>query len=714
MPLTKILKLKSRIFNFALWIALSLLLIVANRLALFEQIETTSLDFRFKNFTIAERADSNIVLISIDGQSLEFANQNSTFWPWPREFYALVTDYLTACQVEQIIFDIQFYEPDYNRGDLDSYASDMKFAEALKSSGLVTLSGQAISDSTHKLNNELQAFQMENLPLSYPSEFTSASIPIKEFRENARSVGLINITPDSDGVIRRVPLFYKIQSQLYTQIAFNAWLQEQSQAVYSPRNIKINDSVIPLFDGKNYLINWYGKGGVGGVFKYIPFSALVQSAVASIYQEKPVLSSSLFAGKTVIIGATAPGLLDLKTTPAGKVTPGMEIWATILSNLNKSDFITIPSNYLIEIMLTLIVLLIIVSFSYLKALPAHLVLLSSIILIHLVIFLTWINNRLFLPWFIFIIAILVTYLIMLLLNYLAEGKAKSRLKRIFSRYVHPDLVDILIASSQDFELGGKEVEATVLFSDIYDFTTYCENKRPTQLVAELNAYFEKFTDIILSNHGMLDKFTGDGLMALFGSPLIRADHADLACKVALEHKKYADSLTTDDAVSFFSKKTRIGINTGTVIIGNIGSSQRADYTAIGDAVNLSARLEGVNKLFKTSIIIGETTREIVQHKYLCRELDRLKVKGKNEATTIYELIGEKENADAKIINLNEQYGKALKLYQEASFTEASIIFKDIHNSEYHDYPSLVMLERCDFLLKNPPQAWDGVFTLTVK
>ena len=134
---------------------------------------------------------------------------------------------------------------------------------------------------------------------------------------------------------------------------------------------------------------------------------------------------------------------------------------------------------------------------------------------------------------------------MLLINYLTEGKEKSHLKRIFSRYVHPELVDLLVNSSNDFEMGGKEVEATVLFSDIYNFTNYSESMEPQDLVKELNNYFEKFTDIILSNHGMLDKFTGDGLMALFGSPLIRIDHANLACKVALAHKKYSDSLSDD-------------------------------------------------------------------------------------------------------------------------------------------------------------------------
>lgn len=717
MKKAKHLKLKSPTSIILIWLIISLTIILLYELSLFTQLENNTLDFRFKHFPIAERADSSIVLVAIDDQSLEFANQNGTFWPWPREFYAFVTDYLTSCGAEQIIFDIQFNEADYRRGDLDSAESDHSFAQSIGANGKVILSAQALRDRKKSASQgTIPKIQITNIPLDYPTPYNSLSIPIEKFRNKASGVGLINIIPDNDGVVRRVPLFYKIDSLYYPQISYIAWLKQTKaeETAYHKNFLNSAESKIHLTDDYNYLINWYGNSDVNGVFNYIPFSALVQSAAATAYNQEPVIQKSFFNAKTIIIGATAPGLLDLKTSPINKVIPGMEIWATVLSNLKNSDFITIVPNYYIYLMISILVLAIMLIFSYQRSLYAHIGLGLVIILLHLLIYYCWTGNRIYLPWFIFILTIIITYIIMLLINYLTEGKEKSELKRIFSRYVHPELVDLLVSSSNDFEMGGKEVEATVLFSDIYNFTNYSEGMKPEDLVTELNNYFEKFTDIILSNHGMLDKFTGDGLMALFGSPLVRIDHANLACKVALEHKKYSASLPDDDMNSHFNKGTRIGINTGMVVIGNIGSSQRSDYTAIGDAVNLSARLEGVNKIFKTSIIIGENTWEKVNTNYTCRQLDCIKVKGRDEATRIYELICSHAENTERNSYLIKHYEQALNLYQEANFSQAEVIFRDLFNSDYQDYPSFLMAERCTFLTKNPPESWDGIFTLTVK
>jgi len=710
-------RLKSPVSIFIIWLILSLFMILLHKFSLFSPIENNSLDFRFKHFTIEERADSNIVLVAIDDQSLEFANKNRTFWPWPREFYAFVTDYLTECGVKQVIYDIQFNEPDYNRGDLDSKQSDLSFAQSIKKNGNVILSAQGLDDNkTGKKGNKVFGIHVSNVPTDYSASYLALSIPIEQFRNSASGVGIINIVPDADGVVRRAPLIYQVDGVTYPQISLISWLKqnETDSISYENDHINVANTSIPLVDGYNYLINWYGKGDIDGAFKYLPFSALAQSAAATAYNQEPVIDKSFFEGKTIIIGATAPGLLDLKTSPTTKVLPGMEIWATVLSNLNNSDFITVASDKYVNLIILVIVLLIMLIFSSQKTLYAHLELFLLIILIHFLIYYVWIENRVYLPWFIFMLASITTYVVMLLINYLTEGREKFELKRIFSRYIHPELVDILVNSSNNFEMGGKEVEATVLFSDIYNFTNYSEGMKPKGLVTELNNYFEKFTDIILSNHGMLDKFTGDGLMALFGSPLVRIDHANLACKVALEHKKYSDSLSDDDIDSHFHKKTRIGINTGLVVIGNIGSTQRTDYTAIGDAVNLSARLESVNKLYKTSIIIGEMTWKQVHNNFVCRELDRLKVKGKDKPTRIYELICNQEECNERISYLIEQYEKALSLYQDAKFSQAEVMFRSLHSSDYQDYPSFVMAERCSFLIKNPPKTWDGIFTLTVK
>ena len=371
----KSIKLKSPIAIIIVWLVISLLIILLHKYSLFEQLENNSLDFRFKHFTIEERADSNIVLVAIDDQSLEFANQNGTFWPWPREFYAFATNYLTDCGAKQVIFDIQFNEADYNRGDLDSAESDLSFAKSIESNGKVILSAQALLDTKQSsLQDAISGIQVVNNSSAYPSPYHSLSIPIEEFRSKASGVGLINITPDNDGVVRRVPLLSKLDSLYYPQISYIAWLKQVGieQTVYHSDFLQAGDSQIPLINGYNYLINWYGKGDVDGVFNYIPFSALVQSAAATAYNQEPVFTKSYFKGKTIFIGATAPGLLDLKTSPTNKIVPGMEIWATILSNLKNSDFITIASSHYIYLLISILVLLIMLMFCCKKTLYAHL------------------------------------------------------------------------------------------------------------------------------------------------------------------------------------------------------------------------------------------------------------------------------------------------------------------------------------------------------
>ncbi len=697
------------------WILLSIILIVVNQSSFIKEVENRTLDYRFSNYSLAEQADTNIVLISIDDQSLRYANEKGVFWPWPREFYALATNYLSNCGAEQVIFDIQFNEPDYNRGDIDSEASDNYFANVIKNSGNVILSSQALlGESKIDVETGINTLNIEGINIPLTDNFNQLSLPIKKFRENSLGVGIINISPDDDGVVRRVPLFYKINGQYYPQLAFLSFLKssQNNTLQYKHQSIATDKIDIPILHEQDYLINWYGNGGVEGVFKYIPYSNLIQSAVATSSDKEAVLNPELFKGKTVIIGATAPGLFDLKTSPVTKVLPGMEIWATIISNLRNGHFIKTVPGHLVNISIILLVALTIISLLHQRAVISHLFLLIEIVVVNMLIIGLWTHYRYLLPWVIYIITIVLTYLTVLLVKYLAEGRDKQKLKKIFTRYIHPDLVNILINNSKDFELGGKEVEATILFTDIYDFTTYSENKTPKELVTELNKYFETITDIILKNQGMLDKFTGDGLMALFGSPLISLDHAYLACKVALEHRSYTESLSPDDDGYYFNKMTRIGINSGLVVVGNIGSSKRTDYTAIGDAVNLSARIEGVNKLFKTSIIIGESTQKLIKDRFICRELDVLKVKGKNEPTKIFELIDELGKKDKD--ELIASYEEALMLYKQGHFLQAKNKFEDLYNSKYSDYPSQVMASRCQFLIDNPPKNWEGIFTLKVK
>jgi adenylate cyclase len=286
-----------------------------------------------------------------------------------------------------------------------------------------------------------------------------------------------------------------------------------------------------------------------------------------------------------------------------------------------------------------------------------------------------------------------------------------------SRYLHPDLVHQISQSPERVALGGQEVEATVLFSDIYDFTTTSENLAPQELVTHLNAYFSDLTRFILDHAGMLDKYTGDGIMAVFGAPLSRPDHARMACRAALAHRQFSQNMKKQDGAPHvipFHVGTRIGIHSGKIVAGNIGSQRRMDYTAIGDTVNLAARLESVNKIYRTNIIISEATFRQVGNEFVCRELDFLRVKGKTIPTRIYELLAYRTPGNAVSYPWVDSYQEALKLYRQGQWEKAYTQFKRFSSGNIVDPAALVMMERSQYLMKNPPKNWDGIMTLKDK
>jgi adenylate cyclase len=316
-----------------------------------------------------------------------------------------------------------------------------------------------------------------------------------------------------------------------------------------------------------------------------------------------------------------------------------------------------------------------------------------------------------------ICGLIVSYLTHTSLGYFIEGQAKRKISKAMSRYLHPDLVQQIALAPEQVKMGGQEVEATVMFSDIYDFTTISENFTPHELVAHLNSYFSDISGFILDHGGMLDKYTGDGIMAIFGAPLPRDNHALLACRAALAHKDFSIKLESGNHLSVadqFHSRTRLGIHSGKIVAGNIGSSRRMDYTAIGDTVNLSARLEGVNKIYKTKIIISNATFRLIKDEFICRELDFLTVKGKKTPTRIYELIAYRDHGDNDRYQWIEKYHEALDIYRQGNWENAGKLFEALAQKRDNDPPSLVMAERCKYLIENPPAHWDGILKLEVK
>jgi adenylate cyclase len=302
------------------------------------------------------------------------------------------------------------------------------------------------------------------------------------------------------------------------------------------------------------------------------------------------------------------------------------------------------------------------------------------------------------------------------LSHYMVGRERRFLRRAFEFYLHPEIVKELVRRPEMLKLGGVRREITVFFSDLAGFTSFSEHLDPETLVAVLNRYLSEMSDIIMEEGGTLDKYVGDAIMAFWGAPLEHPDHALRACKAAVLCQKKLDEMRpVFQSMGVAELQARIGINTGPAVVGNMGSEARFNYTAMGDTVNLASRLEGVNKMYGTRILISDATFLPAGGGIEARELDNLRVKGKKLPVKVYELLGMKGEIPDSKRRVLEAYGKALDCYWKRKFEESAAVLNQILGSEPADTPSRVMLERC---LKNiaypPPDDWDGAFTLDTK
>ncbi|HQC10828.1 MAG TPA: adenylate/guanylate cyclase domain-containing protein, partial [Smithellaceae bacterium] len=307
------------------------------------------------------------------------------------------------------------------------------------------------------------------------------------------------------------------------------------------------------------------------------------------------------------------------------------------------------------------------------------------------------------------------YLGITIYHYFKEEREKKKIRGAFQYYLTSSVINEMLKDPGKLKLGGDKKDLTVLFSDIRGFTTISEKMTPEELVALLNEYLTTMTNQVFHYDGLLDKYMGDAIMAVFGAPLDQPDHAERACRTALammkELRKLQDKWKAEGRPVF---DIGVGLNSGDMVVGNMGSEMRFDYTVMGDMVNLGSRLEGTNKEYGTNIIISEFTYEKVKDAMCCRELDGVRVKGKLKPVKIYELLGEKKD-EAAFRDLLEGFGKGLALYREAKWDEAIAAFQSVLAARPNDTPSKVYVERCKNLKENPPaEPWDGVFVMTKK
>lgn len=704
--------------SFSVTLVSALLVGILAVIGMLHSLELKTLDVRQITAEKTSLPHNSIVLLAIDQNSLAFFEEQGVPWPWPREFYGILVNFLSEAGAKAIAYDLDFSSKGLDRIESSGFESDMQFAEAMKEAGNVILTAHlAIKDSgDHKGSRLLKQhlFKQQNA-YDYKQVYNRATAPLRMFQKSASEIGVVNFEADEDGVARRVPLMYPFKKSALPQFAFSIYKKASD---LDQKDIQKTLEQYPLSDQTEALIKWYGRSGNEGVFPYLTVSSVLVSAFKYIGGAEPDIDPSYFKDKIVIVGATAPGLWDYKPTPFSSLEPcpGMEIHATILSNLIKNDFIKPYPVWLELILIVIMALAVAMLFFNMKKLT-----LSSVFIVGLfagfiaIAYWVFIVFNFWMPVVAPISALGLSLLLSAIFSYATEGKQKRELRRVFSRYLSPQVIEEILDRADEIELGGKEVEATVFFSDIKGFTSISENLPPKELVSYLNEYLSLGSDILQNQGAMIDKYIGDAIMALFGAPVTTADHAKRACFAALEMQAYLKKFYQVQSKDLPVFITRIGLHTGTMVIGHIGSSSRSDYTAIGDTVNTASRLEGVNKQFGTNIIISQTTYEQAKSFVEVRELDAIRVKGRTKPISIYELMAKKGAISAQEEKKRASFAEGLKLYRKKAFKEAEEIFKSILIDNPDDGPSQTYVSRCQSLAgETLPEDWDGVFTLTTK
>jgi adenylate cyclase len=711
------------------------------RLGLLDGLERQAYDLRVRA-TVPDTVDDRIVIADIDEKSLNALGR----WPWSRDIVARMLDTLfDKYHVRVVAFDVVFAEKekDAGLGLLDEMATgplrddarfqdefhrraaaldhDGRFAASLARRNVVL--GMVFSpdrgDGLNPLPAPFATLGAEGaaaLPdLPHPHSYTAN---LDALSRNARVTGFFdNPDIDADGIFRRVPLFQLYGDKLFPSLALATvhmalgappvrLVTGKSGGYNAVEGVALgsgSDEVfIPTNERSDVLVPWRGKSGS---FPYIPIVDILNGKVAP----------NVLKDRIVFVGTSAPGLLDLRSTPLEKSYPGVEVHANIVSGILDDMVRHAPAWVMgVEVLMLIAIALVTLLLTTLLApLWQVLVTLGLGIAIVVVNMLAW-NHGLVLPLASPLLLLIVLFTYIMSYGYFIESQGKRSITRLFGQYVPPDLVDEMAKDPEAISLAGESRELTVLFSDVRDFTSISEGLPATELAALMNAYLTPMTRLIHKHRGTIDKYMGDAIMAFWGAPVHDANHARLALQTALDMKAELVTLQAEfRARGWPAVNIGIGLNTGAMNVGNMGSEFRMAYTVMGDAVNLGSRLEGLSKNYGVTIVVSESVRAAVpDHAY--RSLDCVRVKGKLEPIRIYEPLGPQAELDAAARTRLEQWESAMQAYCGQRWDDAERLLRALLESDdrklYHLY-----LERIAQFRETPPPAnWDGVFTYTTK
>ena len=713
-------------------IALLVMIFVQDAVFEFHFFDRLKLSFIDKSFAkrgpLPFSEDSlDIVIVTVSDKSDATVPEH---FPFPRSYYARAIRNLNRAGVRAIGIDFSFEDPDGHGPQHDN-----ELREAIKKYRNVVVAGKT------EIMDENVSIKRKNE--NYHSIFYSAD----------SSVGVVYVPNDEDGLYRRYKALAKDPGEdtylpTFSFALMNKYLGLPSTTVCKDdgKFFVLGDRRIPKFDDVSILINYHGLAEK--TYKKFDIADILDDKTFTTNEEAKLhteintfddpdyglLQSGIFKNKIVLIGPTFPESKDIfpvsiapPDNPDNNLMYGVEIHANALQTLIHQNFIIRPVLWL-ELLYTLAFSLF--SFLVVSALKqikskaefifeiiAFLFISGEVYAIIVLANYAFARHNLLIPVVPPIAAVFANYVGSAVYQYLTERKQKVMIKGMFSQYLNPHVVNELIAHPEKLKLGGERKELSVLFSDIAGFTTFSEKLPPEELVLVLNEYLSAMTEIVFKNDGTLDKYEGDAVMAFWGAPVELDNNALHACNAALEmQEKLVEIREKWRAEGKPNVQVRIGLNTGEMVVGNMGGIGKFDYTVIGDSVNLGSRLEGANKQYGTYIMASERTQELVKDYFVFRELDLLVVKGKTMPIKVFELLGRKDDSvPAKKISAVEQYLGGLELYRRKQFAEAIKKFNEALVIDPTDSPSSLYIERSQVYLDTPPpDDWNGVFILKTK
>ena len=675
--------------------------------------EARTFDWRARALAGPNPAAPPIRIVCLDQQSLDWAAaENGLGWPWPREVYGAVADYCRRAGAASLAFDVLFTEPSKY-----GVADDLALAKAGGEFGRMVLpvflgreTGEDRTWPDYAVASPLPG-DLDCAGRKGPCapELPRASFPVAELAAQARLLGNVHQNPDPDGVYRRIGLWALFDGRPVPSLALASYLAAHPEAkiALDQRGMTLDRRLLPLDAQGRGMIRYHEPQGT---YRSYSAAAIIRSELLLREGKAPLVPLDEFRDAYVFFGFSAPGLFDLRPAPISGVYSGVEIHAQTLGNMLAGDFlreVPLPVSLLLASCLALAAAL---ACALGASTGAALAAVAVFVPLPVVLACTAYAAGHVLPLMLLETATGLALGASILLGYATEGRQKRFIKSAFKQYLSPVVIEQLLRQPERMKLGGERRTLSIFFSDLQGFTSLSEKLSPEELTQFLNEYLTAMTDIIMAEGGTVDKYEGDAIIAFWNAPLDQPDHADRALRAAL---RCQDRLS--DLRPLFRERIgsdlfmRIGLNTGPAVVGNMGSHSRFDYTMLGDAVNLAARLEGINKQFGTYTLVSEAVLAATSGIFAARELGRIVVLGRREAVRVFEPMwpSERERRKEGLV----RFSTALERYYAGELDAALSGFEPLAD---RDAAAAAYVRQCRAAENPPGPDWTGAWVMTSK